>query len=103
MVDFIEENKKFHFAIAQASKNCVLLDITRKIKDLISLISSLENVPSIIPRSLSWHRKIFEAIKLRNPTKASEYMLEHIREVYKNHVSHVSNSGNKNSRKKCFI
>jgi GntR family transcriptional repressor for pyruvate dehydrogenase complex len=81
---FIIANKNFHLAIAKASKNNVLIEITHKIKDLIVLIGSLENVSSFIPQSLSWHRKIFNAIKLKNPQEASSYMREHIRNVYRN-------------------
>ncbi len=84
-VKFMKANKKFHLAIAKSSKNCVLIEITYKIKDLIVLVGSLENISSFIPQSLVWHRKIFDAIKLKEPTKASKYMFDHIRDVYQNY------------------
>ncbi len=95
-IHFLDANKKFHFAIAKASKNSVLIEITNRITDLIILISSLENLPKFIPKSLFWHRKIYNAIKEKNPTEASKFMSSHIKGVYQNYFHNNSYSSIEN-------
>ena len=73
----------FHYAIAEATHNGLLIRLYRTIsEDFSRTISTArrylfidEQNPQII---LDHHKKIYEAIRDHNPKKASEAMLEHL-------------------------
>jgi GntR family transcriptional regulator, transcriptional repressor for pyruvate dehydrogenase complex len=78
-----EYDTLFHYSIAEATHNNLLIRLFRTIsEDFSRSISAArrqlfldEHNPQII---LDQHRRIYEAIKERNPKKASSTMLEHL-------------------------
>ncbi len=73
----------FHYTIAEATHNSLLIRLYRTIsEDFSRTISTARRYLFIDEqnpqRILDHHRKIYEAIKDHNPKKASEAMLEHL-------------------------
>ena len=80
---FLDHDYHFHLHIAQASGNKILIEIIRGIQDLLKKTQEhiLRQSESIQPRSLQYHRKIFEAIRKEQPEKASKHMADHISDI----------------------
>ena len=80
---FLDHDYHFHLHIAQASGNKLLIEIIRGIQDLLKKTQEhiLRQSESIQPRSLEYHRKIFEAIRKEQPEEASKHMAEHISDI----------------------
>jgi GntR family transcriptional repressor for pyruvate dehydrogenase complex len=80
----VEEDSEFHYRIAMASGNSVVLKVLDVVMDLLretrerSLQS--EGRPQ---KSLAGHRRILAAIRRRDPSAAKTAMLQHIDEVEK--------------------
>lgn len=75
----IEEDSKFHYAIAQAARNSVVLKVLDVFMDYLresrELSLQVEGRPQ---RSLNSHRRILNAIARKNPAAAEKAMRTHI-------------------------
>jgi GntR family transcriptional regulator, transcriptional repressor for pyruvate dehydrogenase complex len=78
----IEEDSEFHYSIAMASGNSVVLKVLDVIMDLLrdtrERSLQLEGRPQ---KSLAGHRRILAAIKRRDPEAAKAAMRRHIEDV----------------------
>ena len=78
-----EYDALFHYSIAEATRNGLLIRLYRTIaEDFARAISTArgqlytyENNPQLI---MDQHKEIYKAIRSRNPWKASQAMLEHV-------------------------
>jgi GntR family transcriptional repressor for pyruvate dehydrogenase complex len=81
----VDTDTRFHSALAEAAKNDVLLRLNEAIVDNLreTRLRSLQaqGRPS---RSLAGHREILEAIRLKDPAKAREAMLNHLETIEHN-------------------
>ena len=79
---FIEHDINFHLLIVNCSKNSLLIRILEPIRDsyLRQQIEAIKS-PGITKKSLNFHKKIFEAIRNRNPELAKKYMSNHLEEI----------------------
>ncbi|MEN6325382.1 MAG: FadR/GntR family transcriptional regulator [Syntrophomonas sp.] len=82
-VDF---DLKFHYSIAEASHNTILLRMMNTVADLMhhTFRGNRENFyadPVKGPRTIREHEAIAAAIRARNPVLAREKMLEHINHI----------------------
>ena len=75
----IEEDSKFHYTIAQAARNSVVLKVLDVFMDFLrdsrELSLQVEGRPQ---RSLNSHRRILNAIARKNPAAAEKAMRRHI-------------------------
>ena len=75
----IEEDSKFHYAIAQAARNSVVLKVLDVFMDYLrdsrELSLQVEGRPQ---KSLNSHRRILNAIARKNPAAAEKAMRRHI-------------------------
>ena len=78
----VEEDAEFHYAIAEAAKNTVVLRVVDVFMDLLreSRARSLQ-VQGRLQKSFAGHRLIFRAIKKRNSIAAESAMRQHIKEI----------------------
>lgn len=78
----VEEDSEFHYTIATASRNRVILKVLDVMMDLLveSRQRSLQ-VPGRLQRSLAGHRRIVEAIRRRDPAAAEAAMRKHLTEI----------------------
>jgi GntR family transcriptional repressor for pyruvate dehydrogenase complex len=93
----VEADLRFHFAIAEATKNTVLLRIMNTVSDLMhhTFRQARENLyanPSLGSRIVSEHEAINKVIQERKPDEAWAKMLEHINNIESgiNHASLLS-------------
>jgi GntR family transcriptional repressor for pyruvate dehydrogenase complex len=78
----LTQDTEFHYGIAEAVRNPVLLRAIDTIVDLLRASRERSLQQGDRPRrSLSGHRKILEALRLRNPAQAQAAMLEHLHDV----------------------
>lgn len=76
----VDENIEFHLALTKAVGNRVLLQIHQLLLYLSrDPVERFFKVPGRLTRSLEGHREILAAIKERDPHKAQQSMLEHLR------------------------
>ena len=80
----IEEDSEFHYAIATASRNTVVLKVLDIVMDLLreTRAQSLQT-KGRPPKSLSGHRRIIAAIKRHNCDAAEAAMRQHINDIEK--------------------
>lgn len=78
----IEEDSEFHYTIAMASKNSVVMKVLDVLMDLLrkSRERSLQ-VEGRLQKSLAGHRRIFGAIKRRDAAAAEAAMRQHLKEI----------------------
>ncbi len=78
----IEEDSEFHYAIAVAARNSVVLKVLDVLMDLLrdSRARSLQ-VPGRRERSYAGHRRILRAIKRRDGAAAGAAARQHLREI----------------------
>lgn len=87
--EFVKQDVQFHYAIAKASNNNLLVKIVEILRDLLrQLISKVfQNYPGnlleTIDQTNEFHQHIFDAIRSRKPEEARMHMEEHIRDVQK--------------------
>lgn len=92
--EFVKQDVQFHYAIAKASNNAILIKIVEILRELLrQLISKVfrdypENLLQTIDQTNEFHQNIFDAIKSHNAEVARRHMEAHIRDVQKK----VSNS-----------
>ena len=82
----VDADVRFHFAIAEATKNSVLLRIMNTVADLMHQTfrqdrEKLYSNPLLGARVIAEHEAILEAIQARNPDEAWAKMLEHINNI----------------------
>ncbi len=82
----VEADLRFHFAIAEATQNTILLRLMNTVADLMhnTFRSKREQLYSDIPMSqqiIHEHEAIYQAIKNRNSNEARYKMLEHINHI----------------------
>lgn len=82
---FITSDHQFHLHVAEAAQNKILYDLIIGIRDLLKNNQELvlSKSPTILPRSMEFHRKIYRAIKGRKPMMAKKLMLDHIKDIEK--------------------
>ena len=78
----IEEDTEFHYTISRAARNNVILKVLDMMMDVLreSRERSLQ-VDGRREKSLAGHRRIFNAIKRRDPEAAEIAMREHLKEI----------------------
>ena len=78
----IEEDSEFHYAIAVAARNTVILRVLDVLMDLLreSRTRSLQ-VPGRLERSIAGHRRVLEAIKRRDAAAAERAVRTHLEEI----------------------
>jgi len=78
----IEEDSEFHYTIATAAKNSVVLKVLDVLMDLLreSRERSLQ-VEGRLQRSFAGHQRIFSAIKRRDAAAAEAAMHRHLEEI----------------------
>ncbi|SRR6266700_1040889 len=80
----IEEDSAFHYRIALASGNSVVLKVLNVLMDLLRETRSLSLQSEGRPqKSLAGHRRILAAITRRDPVAAETTMRQHIQDVEK--------------------
>ncbi len=83
ILNYKEKDLKFHFSIANASHNQILVSISRAIRELLPtpIEKAFAASPELIFNAMKLHRKIFDAIECKDPLAASEHMREHLHSV----------------------
>jgi GntR family transcriptional repressor for pyruvate dehydrogenase complex len=78
----IEEDSEFHYAIALASDNSVILKVVDVLMDLLreTRASSLQ-VEGRQEKSLAGHHRILSALKLGDAAAAESAMRRHLQEI----------------------
>jgi len=78
----IEEDDEFHYAIARAARNGVVLKVLDVLMDLLreSRARSLQ-VPGRIGKSYAGHRRVLAAIKRRDSAAAEAAVRKHLQEI----------------------
>jgi GntR family transcriptional regulator, transcriptional repressor for pyruvate dehydrogenase complex len=92
----VEADSAFHSMLAQAAKNKVILKLNDSIVD--SLHETRERslqTHGRRARSLLGHRKILEAIRAKDPTRARRAMLEHLGAIERNILKPTGGDKNK--------
>ena len=94
-----ESDYHLHTAIAKAAGNEMIIQlmqhITKTMKNaMIDLYHYIEKNPATAQMIENQHLEIYQSIKLRNPLKAKQVMMEHLdfveKELLKSHVIHQS-------------
>ena len=83
MEAFLNHDYNFHLHIAQASRNQILIEITRGIQDMLKKTQEyvLRQSDSIHERSLAFHTKIYKAIQNGKSELAGKLMFDHIDDI----------------------
>jgi GntR family transcriptional repressor for pyruvate dehydrogenase complex len=78
----VDEDSEFHYAIAMAARNAVVLRVLDVLMDLLreSRSRSLQ-VPGRPKRSFDGHRRILRAIQRRDPKAAEAAVQKHLQEI----------------------
>jgi len=78
----IEEDSEFHYAIAVAAGNTVMLRVLDVLMDLLreSRTRSLQ-VPGRLERSFAGHKRVLRAIKRRDASAAEKAVRQHLQEI----------------------
>jgi len=78
----IEEDSEFHYAIAVAARNTVVLRVLDVLMDLLreSRTRSLQ-VPGRLERSFAGHRRVLRAIKRHDAAAAQATVRQHLKEI----------------------
>jgi len=87
----IEEDSKFHYCIARATKNEIALKIVEAIHDLLWQTRE-ESIKARQGSQLSYkgHQRILRAIKSRDGEKAYKAMMDHLEEVEALIMTHLA-------------
>ena len=78
----IDEDSEFHYALALAARNSVVLKVVDLLMDLLreSRTRSLQ-VPGRLERSVAGHRRILRALQRRDPNAAEAAVRKHLKEI----------------------
>ncbi|PKL74340.1 MAG: hypothetical protein CVV27_21000 [Candidatus Melainabacteria bacterium HGW-Melainabacteria-1] len=81
---FSLHDNAFHLALSRAAGNTLFDEIMKSIQKVMkNNVSMVIRSSNIAPRSMEYHRKIFEAIKVGDMAKAKRVTLSHIIDVEK--------------------
>jgi GntR family transcriptional repressor for pyruvate dehydrogenase complex len=79
---FIMADLRFHLAVAEATKNRVIVHLMNAIRSLLQRsLSSSYHIKGSPERAVEMHRLILEAIGERHPEEARQLMQEHVARV----------------------
>lgn len=80
---FIVCDKDFHLALFSACGNHILLELMKGIQEYMhqNQVLVLQQRPGILPRSLDFHHKIFDAVKAGKTDAARKIMKAHILDI----------------------
>ena len=85
MEAFIKLDVEFHFCLAKASGNKVLLQFLSAVTDLLRrFIREVALLPRATLNALNFHTKILEFIRDRDADSAERTLFEHLTDVVKN-------------------
>lgn len=82
--EFTMHDSKFHDLLFEAAGNTILEEFIKNSHELIKKNQSFvlaERYNDIMPKSMDYHTKIYNAIKARDEQLAYSYMYEHINDV----------------------
>ncbi|MHC1724794.1 MAG: FadR/GntR family transcriptional regulator [Syntrophobacteraceae bacterium] len=83
--EFIKQDVEFHFCLARASGNKVLLQFLGAVTDLMRrFIKEVSLLPRATRNALSFHREILKFIRARDADAAERKLIEHLADVVKN-------------------
>jgi GntR family transcriptional repressor for pyruvate dehydrogenase complex len=101
--DFMVKDMKFHYLIAKATHNQVMVHLYLTIQRLIEqfIQETMTVLPGLAARSLSFHRDICRAVTERDSARALSAMEKHILDIQDAlgryyEVAHVHDEGNGN-------
>jgi GntR family transcriptional repressor for pyruvate dehydrogenase complex len=78
----VDEDSEFHYVIAQAAKNSVVLRVLDVLMDLLRKTRERSlQVEGRREKSFAGHRRIFQAIKRRDPDAAEAAVRRHLEEI----------------------
>ena len=78
----VEEDSEFHYAIARAARNSVVLKVLDVLMDLLSATRARTlQVDGRLQRSLAGHRRVLEAIKRHDADAAERAVKQHVEEI----------------------
>lgn len=77
------KNAAFHFLIGEASQNSFITLLLSTVRRYMEEWSLVKEIPLLMDRSLTSHRKILRAIKKGEPISARKAMQKHINEFKK--------------------
>jgi GntR family transcriptional repressor for pyruvate dehydrogenase complex len=78
----VEEDSEFHYTLALAAKNSVVLKLLDVLMDLLRETRARAlQVEGRRERSLAGHRRVLEAIKRRDPAAAERAVRQHLEEI----------------------
>jgi GntR family transcriptional regulator, transcriptional repressor for pyruvate dehydrogenase complex len=78
----VEEDSEFHYVIALAARNGVVVKLLDMLMDLLRETRSRSlQVEGRLARSLAGHRRVLEAIKGRDPAAAERAVRRHLEEI----------------------
>jgi DNA-binding GntR family transcriptional regulator len=87
-VKFMEKDMEFHFLLAEGAKNKRLLYALETIYDQIEMMAiSAENDENLRLMARRHHQHVLEAVREKNVELGEKYIVEHILEVKKYHMS----------------
>jgi len=79
---YVEADKGFHLALAEATHNSILVILVNSIVDLLQEVMHLAiDSPGAGERSSVYHRRILEAIIARDVDEACNAMTEHMQQA----------------------
>lgn len=88
---FIEADLVFHMAVAEASRNPLLVHLMHAIRDLLQRsLSSSYHIPGSPESAVDMHRLILEAVSEKRPEDARQRMQEHVARVERDIAKGVS-------------
>lgn len=78
--EFIIHDEQFHLAVFTACGNHILLELVKSIQQYMhqNQVLVLKQRPSILPHSLDFHNRIFEAVRDGKKDEARDLMKQHI-------------------------
>ena len=82
---FTSRDVQFHMLIAQSTKNRVLVKVVEIVRDILRqfIQKFFATVPASVSDAIEYHRRIYEAIKERDPEGAQRHMEAHIMSIVK--------------------
>lgn len=82
---FIKHDVEFHFSLARASGNKVLVQFLGAVTDLMkTFVSEVALLPDATRNALSYHRDIIKFILAKDADAAERKLIEHLTDVVKN-------------------
>lgn len=91
---FAAKDQEFHLTLFEASGNHILLEFMKNIQRYMheNQVLIVHERPQIKPRSLSFHRRLFEAIRDGQDEQAREIMREHVEDIEREMYSIIKDS-----------